>query len=151
MKRSSLAVLAAVALLVGVIGVLYLYATNTTPVVPAITASEATDPSRPFVVKLHAQWCPKCMVTRDVWADVERAYAGRVNLLVLDFTDDDRTMASRVEAQRLGLGSIFDEYEGVTGAVLVIDGPTREVDADISSRDFDDYRDAIDAVLMEGR
>jgi len=146
MKRRLIAVVVLGVLLVGAGYVLYV--TNGTPVVAAITADEAADTSRPFVIKLHAQWCPKCMVTKDVWADVERAYAGRVNLLVLDFTDDARTEASRVEAQRLGLETVFDDYDGVTGAVLVVDGRTREVTADISvSRDFEEYRVAIDAAL----
>lgn len=149
MTRLLTVALAVGVLLVGTASILYL--TNTTPVVPAITASEASDASRPFVVKLHAQWCPKCMVTKDVWADVERAYAGRVNLLVLDFTDEERTTSSRAAAQRVGLGTLFDEYEGITGAVLVIDGRTGQVAADISSRDFDEYRSAIDAALMVSR
>lgn len=146
MKRLLIAVFALGILLAGAGYVLYV--TNGTPVVAAITADEAADASRPFVIKLHAQWCPKCMVTKDVWADVERAYAGRVNLLVLDFTDDTRTEASRAEAGRLGLGTLFDDYDGVTGVVLVVDGRTREVTADIGgSRDFEEYRAAIDTAL----
>jgi thiol-disulfide isomerase/thioredoxin len=129
-----------------------LYLTNTTPLVPAVTTEEAADSSRPFVVKLHAQWCPLCMVTTGVWAEVEQAYAGRVNLLVLDFTDDATAAASREEARRLKLDSVLAGYEGVTGAVLVLDGRTREVVADISgSRDFAEYRTAIDAVLPGDR
>ncbi len=146
MKKLLVVVIALGVLLAGVGYVLYV--TNGTPVVAAVTDDEAADASRPFVIKLHAQWCPKCMVTKDVWADVERAYAGRVNLLVLDFTDDARTEVSRAEAQRLGLEAVFDDYDGVTGAVLVLDGRTREVTADISgSRDFEEYRVAIDAAL----
>src|SRR5690606_19657666 len=102
----------------------------------------------PFVVKLHAQWCVKCLATKDVWAEVERAYAERANLLVLDFTDEARLRASRAEARRLGLEDLLDDYEGVSGAVLVLDGRTREILADIDgSRNFEDYRAAIDAAL----
>lgn len=131
------------------VGAVYaLYVTNETPRLPPVTAEDAANSSRPYVVKLHAQWCPKCMMTKDVWGEVERAYAGRVNLVVLDFTDDARTAASRAEARRLGLESIFDDYEGVTGAVLVIDGATRAVKADISgSRDLAEYRVAIEDAL----
>lgn len=67
---------------------------------------------------------------------------------MLDFTDEARIQASRAEARRLGLEDLLDDYEGVSGAVLILDGRTREVLADIDgSRNFEDYRVAIDAAL----
>lgn len=126
---------------------LVLYSTNATPVVPTVPADDVADRSRPFVVKLHAQWCPKCMVQKGIWSGLERDYRDRVNLLVLDFTTDDTTAASREAVRRLGLESVFDSYDGVTGAVLVVDGRTREVVADVGGFSADDYRAAIDNVL----
>jgi thiol-disulfide isomerase/thioredoxin len=124
------------------------YVTNTAPTVPAISAAEAAKTNKPYVVKLHAQWCPKCMMTKDIWSQIEAAYAARVNLLVLDFTSEANTEASRAEAERLGLERFFDEYGGVTGTIVVLDGRTKEVTASIDgSRDFADYRAAIDAIL----
>jgi thiol-disulfide isomerase/thioredoxin len=125
-----------------------MYATNTAPTVPAISAAEAAKTDKPYVVKLHAQWCPKCMMTKDVWSQIEAMYAERVNLVVLDFTNDANTEASRAEAERLGLDQFFDEYGGVTGTIAVLDGRTKEVTASIDgNRDFADYRAAIDAIL----
>jgi thiol-disulfide isomerase/thioredoxin len=125
----------------------FLYATNPPPVVARI-ADDANGSGKPYVVKLHAQWCPKCMLTKDVWSQIEGAYADRVNLLVLDFTDQANTDASRAEARRLGLEHFFDEFSGATGIVVVLDGRTREVTAEIGgSRDFSEYRAAIDAAL----
>jgi thiol-disulfide isomerase/thioredoxin len=123
------------------------YVTNPAPVVPTIAAAEAVESGRPFVVKLHAQWCPICRIGKGAWSQIEEAYAGRVNLLVLDFTSDATTEASRAEAKRLGLGAFFDEYAGVTGPVAVLDGRTRDVTAFISGRDFAEYRAAIDERL----
>ena len=101
-----------------------------------------------MAVKLHAQWCAVCMVTKDVWSQIEETYAGRVNLVVLDFTTQATTDASRTEATRLGLNKVFDEYEGVTGTILVVDGRTKGVTADIGgNRDFAEYRAEIDAML----
>jgi thiol-disulfide isomerase/thioredoxin len=125
-----------------------LYATNPAPVVPLIREAEAANPARPFVVKLHAQWCPLCMVTKDEWQQIAKTYAGRVNLVVLDFTNQASTDASRVEARRLGLGEFFDEYEGETGTIVILDGRTKKVTASIhGSREFAEYRAAIDAAL----
>lgn len=145
-RRISLVTVSLGALL-GVLGY-GLYATNRAPAVPPISEAESTNSGRPYVVKLHAQWCPLCMVTRDEWHKIAETYAGRVNLVVLDFTNQASTDASRVEARRLGLDGFFDEYEGETGTVVILDGRTKKVTASIhGSRDFAEYRAAIDVAL----
>src|SRR5687768_2431391 len=139
------------AVCVGMVGVGYvMYLANGAPVAPSISAAEASSPTKPFVVKLHAQWCAVCMITTSVWSQIEKEYSGRVNFLVLDFTDDQTTDRSRVEAERVGLGRIFEEA-GSTGVVLVVDGPTKEVTASIGgSREVAEYRAAIEAALERG-
>jgi thiol-disulfide isomerase/thioredoxin len=125
-----------------------LYITNPMPAVPAISAAEAGNPSKPYVVKLHAQWCPVCMLTKDAWSQIEHGYSERVNLVVLDFTNQANTNRSRAEAKRLGLETFFDEYAGSTGTIVVLDGRTKEVTASINgSRNIAEYRAAIDATL----
>jgi thiol-disulfide isomerase/thioredoxin len=126
-----------------------MYATNRAPAVPAISGAEAANPGKPYVVKLHAQWCPICMLTKGVWSQIESTYSGRVNLVVLDFTNQANTDASRNEARRLGLEDLFEEYAGATGTIVVLDGASKEVVASIGgSRDFGEYRSAIDAALI---
>lgn len=128
-----------------------LYLGNGAPVVPVVAAEEATS-GKPYVIKLHAQWCPVCMITKSVWSRIEGTYSGRVNLVVLDFTSEANTAASRGEAVRLGLEKFYDEYAGATGIVVVLDGRTREVTASITgSRDFDVYRAAIDEAIAAAR
>ncbi len=145
-KKTLLALTALVAVLAAFGFILYY--TNPTPAVRAISDAEAGNPSKPYVVKLHAQWCPVCMLTKDVWSQIEDAYSTRVNLLVLDFTNQANTDRSRAEAKRLGLEMLFDEYAGATGTIVVLDGRTKEVTASINgSRSFAEYRVAIDAAL----
>jgi uncharacterized protein (UPF0333 family) len=77
----------------------FLYARNATPTVPALATAEAAAPSASWVVKLHAQWCPVCMLTK-------------------------------------------------AGPILVLDGRSKSILAWINgSRDFADYRAAIDSAL----
>jgi hypothetical protein len=121
------------------------YVRNVTPVVPTISVTEAV---RPYVVKMHARWCPVCMLTKGVWSDIDRTYAQRVNLVVFDFTDAATTDASRAVASRLGLEQFFDQYSYGTGTIVVLDGKTKEVLAAITgSRDFAAYRAAIEEAL----
>ena len=126
-----------------------MYVTNLAPAVPAISVVEAAHSGKPYVVKLHAQWCPVCMLTKGMWSQIESTYSRRVNLVVLDFTNQANTDASRAEAKRLGLEEFFDEHAGWTGTIVVLDGRTKEVTASINgSRDFAEYRAAIDATLQ---
>lgn len=125
-----------------------LYVSNPAPSVPVLSALDAERTDTPFVVKLHAQWCPQCMLTKGVWAEVEAAYGGRVRWVVFDFTSDATMAATEREARRIGLGSVFDEYAGATGSVLVVNGDSRTVIESIhGSRDVAEYRRAIDAAL----
>lgn len=125
-----------------------LFVLNATPKVPPVSAAEAASPSMPYVVKLHAQWCPVCMLTKDEWAEIEEAYTGRVNLVVFDSTTEGDRTRSRAEADRLGLRGVLDDYYFATGMVLVIDPRSREVVAQIGgNHSFETYREAIDAAL----
>jgi thiol-disulfide isomerase/thioredoxin len=141
-KKTLLAVVSVVVVATAVGGVLYVR--NTTPVAPAISSADATNPSKPYVVKLHAQWCPICMLTRGVWSQIETTYAGQANFVVFDFTNDATTSASKAEATRLGLGKFFDENVGATGSISVLDGRTgREMASIQGIHGFDEYRAAI--------
>lgn len=147
MIKKSLLVATSLVVMLVVVGVV-LYVRNATPIVPAISAAEAGNPNKPYVVKIHAQWCPVCMMTKPVWSQIAAAYSGRVNLVVFDFTNGATTARSRAEATRLGLEKFFDENAGWTGTIAVIDGRTKEVAALIhGGRDFGEYREAIDASL----
>ena len=151
MPRNFIAFGLAIVVALATIGV-SLYLTNATPPVPAISATEAAAGDRPWVVKLHAQWCPICMLTKGVWSRIEQTYSGRVRLVVFDFTDRETTAASRAEAERLGLAALFDKADSATGPIIVLDSSTKEIRAWIyGSRDFDEYSAAIEAALQDAR
>lgn len=145
MKRALVALSSLMLVLAGVAAALWMW--NAAPVSPPIPAAEAANPTKPFVVKLHAQWCHVCLATTSMWSQVESSYGNRVNLVVFDFTNEATTVASEAEARRLGLEKFFAETEG-TGSVAVLHGRTKEVLAFIAgSRDFSEYRAAIDQAL----
>ena len=125
-----------------------MYQQNSPPTVPAITSQSAESTNRPYVIKLHAKWCPICMMTKGVWSELQTAYMGKVNLVVFDLTSKDKIEASRAEAKRIGLDSFFENYGGETGAIFLLDGKSREVQASFhGNRKFAEYKTAIDGAL----
>ena len=145
-KKALLVVTFLAVALVAVASVMYVR--NAPPAVPALSAVDTANTSRPYVVKLHAQWCPICMLTKTVWSQIEVAYSARANFVVFDFTNRATTERSRAEAKRLGLEKFFDDNAGATGTIAVLDGRTKEEAASIHGiRGFDEYRSAIDASL----
>jgi hypothetical protein len=133
-----------VALAVSIVGIV-MFATNPAPKVARISTA---DPGKPYVVKLHARWCPVCALTKAAWSEIEKAYSASVNLVVFDFTNGTATEASRDEARRLGLDAFFAEHTGWTGAIAVLDGRTKQVITVIEGRrSIAEYRAAIDAAL----
>jgi hypothetical protein len=125
-----------------------LIVTNPAPDVPVLSRAELAGPPRPFVIKLHARWCPVCMVTRDAWSTLRETYDGRVRFVVFDFTTAATTDASRAEAGRLGLDAVFEQYSGETGTVLVLEGGSKAVKHALhGTRDDAVYRAAVDGVL----
>lgn len=120
---------------------------NRPPVVAPLSSDNLTMP-RPVVVKIHARWCPVCMTTKPAWDEIQSAYLDRVHFVVFDVTSDATRASSRLNAERLGLTSVFDDYENATGTVLILDGATRTVSHDLyGHRAAAEYRTAIDAAL----
>jgi hypothetical protein len=124
---------------------LAMFATNSPPKVARISPVES---EKLYVVKLHARWCAVCALTKPAWAEIEKTYADRVNLVVFDVTNGAATEASRSEAKRIGLEAFFEEHAGWTGAIAVLDGRTKKVVSVMEGRrSMAEYRAAIDEAL----
>jgi thiol-disulfide isomerase/thioredoxin len=133
-----------VAVALAVVGIV-MFATNPPPKVARLSGLGS---EKPYVVKLHARWCPVCMLTKAAWSEIEKAYSASVNLVVFDFTNGNATEASRSEAKRIGLETFFEEHAGWTGAIAVVDGRTKKVITMLEGRhSVAEYRAAIDAAL----
>lgn len=139
-------VLVPVVVLVG--GAALLFTLNPPPKVPPVLSEDPAAAKQPWVVKIHAQWCPVCLLTKGTWTKLQTAYAGRVKLLVFDVTNSATTQASRAEAKRLGLAEFFAAHGGEAGSVYVLDGVSKEVkDSVPGMSDLAVYAAGIDAAL----
>ena len=88
------------------------------------------------------------MQTKGQWTQFRKEYAGRVNLVVFDSTNESTSARSRIEAARLQRDQILDSYQGAAGTVLVIGPRTLQVQAEVAGiQPQETYRAAIDAAL----
>lgn len=145
--RKKWPILASLIVLIGISG-MAMFVLNPAPKVPTIAPEDSSVAKRPYVVKIHARWCPVCMLTKGSWTKLQTQYIDRVNLVVFDITNKETTEASRSEAKRLGLEAFFDEHHGDVGTVYVLDGDTKEVKSSVSGiRNLAEYVVAIDSSL----
>ena len=145
LRKALLAAGGATVVLAAAVAVLYI--TNTTSPLAAISTVEAETSTKPYVIKIHAQWCPVCRATKGAWEEIVDAYQDRAHMLVLDFTNEETSAAAVAEAQRLKLDSVINEYYGATGLVVVVDGRTRQMTDVGGFVNASAYAQAIDAVL----
>ena len=87
--------------------------------------SAADDASRPFVVKIHADWCGTCTRLNPVIDALEERVGSAARVVVLDVTDREAIERSAAEADRLRIRTFFEVHKSKTGTVGVLHGATR--------------------------
>ncbi len=98
----------------------------------AVAASAETevpadaDASRPFVVKVHADWCGTCTKLNPTWEGIQAKIGDNARFVVFDLTDKEAVQRSRAEAERLGLTPFLTRHKRSTGTIAVLDGASRE-------------------------
>lgn len=112
-------------------------------------SARAGDPAvaKPFVVKIHADWCGTCTRLNPTFEALKQKYGERANLVVLDVTDKDTLAAATAKAKELGISEFFDRYKGRTGTIgiLLADGETVRVLA--GETDLARYDDVIELAI----
>ncbi len=99
-------------------------------------AREVLDSSMPVAVEFYATWCPHCRRFTPLFAELGRAYEGRVK-----FAQTDVDAASDLE--------LAYKVERIPTVILFRDG--REVKRWINDRDRSSYEQAFDALLPPAR
>ena len=88
--------------------------------------SAADDASKPFVVKIHADWCGTCRRLEATLEALRERTGDDVRIVVLDVTDRESLALATAEADRLRIRAFFDAYKSKTGTVGILDGVTRK-------------------------
>lgn len=111
----------------------------------ATLADQDAEAERPLLVKIHADWCGTCTKLDSTWQDLQTRYGDAVQFVVLDVTDRSDVQVALLEADRLGIRSVFDHYKSRTGTIVVIDPRTREpVEALKGQTDVERYAEPIE-------
>jgi thiol-disulfide isomerase/thioredoxin len=111
---------------------------------PKARAGSGSCETKPFIVKIHADWCGTCKRLGPVWEEIQATLGEQATVVNLDVTDRAAYDRSRAEAERLGIDTFVDEYRARTGAIAVLDCRTREpVVVLLGERDITKYRDAL--------
>lgn len=106
--------------------------------------SKDTDAARPFVVKVHADWCGTCTALNATWDELQSEVGDGARLVILDVTDRATLQKSQAEAERLGIEGFFAEYKARTGTIGVLRGDNRaKVEVLKGVRDVARYEAAI--------
>jgi thiol-disulfide isomerase/thioredoxin len=84
------------------------------------------DKSRPFVVKVHADWCGTCTKLNPTWEEMQVKIGDDARFVIFDLTDKQAVLHSRAEAERLGLTPFLTRHKRSTGTIAVLDGASRE-------------------------
>ncbi len=112
-------------------------------------AASATPASTgPLVVKIHADWCGTCVKLTSVWEELQAGYGDSARFVVLDVTDRSATVASAIEAERLGISEFFDANKGRTGTIGILDPATgKAVEIFKGETDAEVYENPLAALL----
>jgi thiol-disulfide isomerase/thioredoxin len=99
---------------------------------------------KPYVVKIHADWCGSCKALKSVWQRIETDLRDQATIVTLDVSDRVAYKESQATAERLGIREFFQEYRSRTGTIAVLDCKSHEPVVIMSAeRDFEKYRAAV--------
>ena len=93
---------------------------------PGLEVTREADASRPFVVKVHADSCAKCVNLGPTWTRLDAQVGDGARLVVLDVTNEERFGETKRIARYLGLTGFLRTNMQYTGTVAVLHGETRE-------------------------
>jgi thiol-disulfide isomerase/thioredoxin len=99
---------------------------------------------KPYVVKIHADWCGNCKALKSVWQRIETDLRDQATIVTLDVSDRVAYLESQATAERLDISEFFQEYRSRTGTIAVLDCKSHEPVVIMSAeRDFEKYREAV--------
>jgi thiol-disulfide isomerase/thioredoxin len=99
-------------------GIIFSILALTMLVAPAGTAKTKT--KRPTVAIIRADWCTACQQLEPTMMELMNQYKDRIDFVMLDVTDDQKTAKAGADARKLGIGKFFAANKKNTSTVIVL-------------------------------
>ena len=102
---------------------------------------------RPTVAIIRADWCSACQKLEPTMMELKSQYGDRIDFVILDVTDDQKTAQSAATARKLGLGNFFEANKQKTSTVVVLSPSRKIVFQTMHNYDREAYIKAFDEAL----
>lgn len=74
---------------------------------------------QPLVAIIRADWCSVCQKLEPAMTELMEQYKDRLNFVVLDVSNDEKTAESAASARKLGIGKFFEANKKKTSTVAI--------------------------------
>ncbi|RMH34296.1 MAG: hypothetical protein D6687_03955 [Acidobacteria bacterium] len=78
--------------------------------------------SKPTVVIIRADWCTACQKLEPIMMQLMKEYEGKLNFVVLDVSNEEKTEQAAAMARSLGFYKFFKQNAGMTSTVAIFKG-----------------------------
>jgi thiol-disulfide isomerase/thioredoxin len=104
---------------------------------------------RPIVAIIKAEWCSACQKLDPTIMELKSRYKDRIDFVVFDVTDDEKTAQSASVARKLGLGKFFEANKQKTSTVVVLNSSRKIIFQTMQNFDREAYVKAFDDALAK--
>lgn len=101
------------------------------------------------VAVIRADWCAACQKVEPIISELKEKYKGRINFVVLDVSDDERTNAAAATARKHGLAKFFNANKKKTSTVVVLNEKNKALFQTDHNYDRDAYVRAFDNAVAK--
>lgn len=90
-------------------------------------AGPVLEESEVYVLKFHADWCPRCKSLDPVYNAVSKSFSEKpVGFVKLDVTNDSKKKEAGEKMKELGLEELWKANKGKNGFLMLVDAGTKE-------------------------
>lgn len=107
------------------------------------------DKSKPTVAIIRADWCEACQKLEPTMGELMSQYKDRLNFVLLDVTNDEKTAESAKTAQHLGISKFFEANKKNTSTVIVLGEKSKILFKTTKNFDRDAYVHAFDEAISK--
>ncbi len=101
------------------------------------------------VAIIRADWCSACQKLEPAMTELREQYKDRINFVVLDVTNDEKTKQATAIARKHGLAKFFAANKKNTSTVVILDSKNNIVFKTDHNDDRDAYVRAFDEAIAK--